>query len=344
MRALGFREHGDLGKVELLDLPEPRAGPGEVRVRIRAAAFNRLDLFTLAGIEGVKIPLPHILAGDGAGLVDEVGPGVARFSVGEKVLIDPSIADGTCEYCRRGLEPFCRDYKILGEHVNGTATELVVVPEVNVRRLPERLDFVEGGCCSLVFMTAYRALLVTGALQAGERVAIVGGGGGLNPAALEVARWKGAEVAVATRSADRAEKAQKLGAQRTVVYGPDLPLDRALWGLSDKRGFDLIFDCNGTPTVGLSTRALARGGRLVFCGGTAGSSVTFDVRPLFWRGASLRGSTMATRREYEEVLELLAQGKLRPVVDSIYPLEEGREALARLQSGGTFGKVVLKIG
>ncbi|MDE1822507.1 MAG: zinc-binding dehydrogenase [Euryarchaeota archaeon] len=343
MRGLGFREHGGLDRVELLDLPEPTAGPGQVKVRMRSASFNRLDLFTLEGMPGVTVPLPHILGGDGAGVVESVGEGVEGWRVGANVIVDPSLSDGTCEACRAGLEPFCRNYQILGEHRDGTAAEFCVVPAENLQPLPPSLDFVQGGCVSLVFMTAYRALLTTGGLQPGEQVAIVGGGGGLNTAAIQIARWRGAQVVVATRSEEHAEKAAKLGAHQTLVYGPEKPLDRGLWTLSGKKGVDVVFDCNGTATVPSSARALARGGRLVFCGGTSGPMVTVDLRPLFWRQASLRGSTMATRAEYREVLKLLASGALQPVVDSTYPLERGRDALEHLAKGSPFGKVVLTI-
>lgn len=343
MRALGFREHGGLEQVELLDLPEPVAGPGQVKVRMRAAAFNRLDLFTLNGMEGVAVPRPHVLAGDGAGEVAALGPEVEGFALGQRVLIDPSLPDGTCDVCRRGLEPYCKNYRILGEHVDGTAADFVSVPAANVRPLPSNLDFVQGGCASLVFMTAYRALLTVGELAPGERFAVVGGGGGLNTAAMQIAKWRGARVAVATRSAEHGEKALKLGVDEVAVYGTEKPLDKVLWQLSGKQGMDVVLDCNGTATVGRSARSLARGGRLVFCGGTSGPEVTVDVRPLFWRQASLRGSTMATRKEYSSVLDLLARGELRPVVDSVYPLERGREALSRIAGGDVFGKVALTV-
>lgn len=343
VRALGFRAHGGLEKVEVMDLPEPIPGPGEVKVRVRSAAFNRLDLFTLEGMAGVSIPVPHILAGDGAGTVEALGEGVQGLSKGQRVLIDPSLSCGTCEACTAGQEPYCRTYQILGEHRDGTAAEFSVVPRLNVQPLPSNLDFVQGGCVALVFMTAYRALKVVGELQPGEQVAIIGGGGGLNTAAVQVAKWRGAHVTVATRSKEHAEKAAALGADQTFVYGPEKPLDRGLWSLSGKKGMDVVLDCNGTSTVPTSVKALARGGRLVFCGGTSGPIVTLDVRPLFWRQASLRGSTMATRKEFLEVLKLLAEGSLRPVVDSTFPLEEGRKALEHLSRGSPFGKVTLTV-
>ncbi len=343
MRALGFRSHGGLEKIEVMDLPEPSAGPGQVKVRMRSSAFNRLDLFTLEGMAGVTVPLPHILGGDGAGTVETLGEGTEGLARGAKVIVDPSLSCGKCEACLAGQEPYCRDYQILGEHVNGTAAEFVVVPRVNVQPLPANLDFLSAGCVALVFMTAYRALTTVGELKAGERVAIIGGGGGLNTAALQVAKWRGAQVTVATRSKEHAEKASALGADQTLVYGPEKPLDRGLWALSGKKGMDVIFDCNGTSTVPTSVKALARGGRLVFCGGTSGPMITLDVRPLFWRQSSLRGSTMATRKEFLEVLALLAEGKLKPVVDSTFPLERGREALEHLARGSPFGKVTLSV-
>ena len=343
MRALGFREHGGLDRIEVLDLPEPSPGEGQVKVRMRSAGFNRLDLFTLEGLPGVAVPRPHILAGDGAGVVESVGPGVTGCAPGEMVLVDPSLSDGTCEACLAGLEPYCRNYQILGEHVNGTAAEFAVVPSVNVQPLPSSLDLVQGGCVALVFMTAYRALMVVGELRPGEQVAIVGGGGGLNTAAVQLAKWRGARVVVATRSPAHAEKVRALGADEVLVYGAEQPLDRGLWALSGKKGMDVVFDSNGTATVPTSSKSLARGGRLVFCGGTSGPMVSIDLRPLFWRQASLRGSTMATRKEFLEALQLLAQGKVRPVIDSTFPLEWGREALEHLSKGSPFGKVVLTI-
>ncbi len=343
MRALGFKEHGGLDRIEVLDLPEPKAGEGQVKVRMRTAGLNRLDLFTLEGLPGVTVPRPHILAGDGAGVIESVGPGVTGFSPGQKVLIDPSLSDGTCEACLAGMEPYCRNYQILGEHVNGTAAEFALVPAANVQPLPPNLDFVQGGCVALVFMTAYRALMVVGELRPGEQAAIVGGGGGLNTAAIQLAKWRGARVVVATRSPAHAEKVRALGADEVLVYGPQMPLDKGLWGLSGKKGLDVVFDCNGTATVPSSSKSLARGGRLVFCGGTSGPMVSIDLRPLFWRQASLRGSTMATRKEFLEALRLLAEGKVHPVVDSTFPLERGRQALEHLDQGSPFGKVVLTI-
>ncbi len=343
MRAFGFEQHGPLSNLRLLSLPEPTPGPGEVQIAVQVAGLNHLDLFTLEGMPGITVPLPHVLAGDGTGIIDRVGEGVDPARVGQRVLVDPSLADGTCEWCRRGLENFCSNYQIIGEHTNGTAAEYVVVPQGNAVPLPPRLDWVGGAGVALVFMTAWHALRTVGELQQGDTLAIIGAGGGLVTAAVQVGRYLGARTVVATRNAAKGEKTRALGADEVVVYGDDVPLSKALWAASGKRGFDVVFDSTGRATFTASARSLARGGRLVFCGGTTGPVVEIDLRGLFWRGASLRGSTMATRAEFHEVLRHLADGTLKPVVDRVFPLEEGPAAMERLAGGDVFGKVLLRV-
>jgi NADPH:quinone reductase-like Zn-dependent oxidoreductase len=343
VRGFGFKEHGDLSKLSLLDLPEPHAGPGQVRVAVRAAGLNHLDLFCLQGIQGIPIPLPHVIAADGSGTVDEVGAGVTSVKMGEKVLIDPNLSDGTCELCKRGQDVLCRNYGIVGEHTNGMASDFAVLPAINVVKLPERLDFVQGAAAPLVFLTAWRALMTVGELKEGESAAIIGAGGGLVTAAIQLAHWRGARVVVSTRSSEKGEKARKLGADEIIVPTADRPLAKGLWEASQKKGFDLVFDSTGTATFSSSMKAVARGGRFVFCGATTGASVEVDLRTVFWRNMSIRGSTMSNRSEFYSVLKLLAEGKVSPVLDSTFPLENGGEAMARLSKGDMFGKIVLKV-
>lgn len=343
MRGFGFAEHGGLERLAYVEIPAPVPGPGEVRVRVVAAAFNRLDRFTLEGIPGVPIERPHVLGSDGAGVVEAVGPGVTDLPVGRRVLLNPGIWDGSCEACRSGQEALCRNYRILGEHTQGTATELVCLPRRNVHLLPERMSFAEGAAAPLVFQTAWRALRTVGAVRAGDRVAIVGAGGGVATAAIQVAKQLGAVVAVASRSPAKEERARALGADAFVPFDAEHPLDRGLWQWSEKRGVDVIFDSVGAPTVPRSVRALARGGRVVVIGATAGPLVEVDLRTLFWRQASLRGSTMANAAEFAEVLELLAAGRLKAVVDSELPFDRADEAFRRFDAGDLFGKVVLDI-
>ncbi len=344
MRGFGFEEHGGLERLGFVEVPEPAPGPGEVRVALRAAAFNRLDRFTLAGIPGVPIARPHVLGSDGAGVVDRCGEGVHDVRPGQSVLLNPGIWDATCDACRRGDEALCRNYRIVGEHTQGTATRYVVVPERNVHPLPERLSFAEGAAAPLVFQTAWRAMKTVGAVRPGDRVAVIGAGGGVATAVVQVAKLLGARVVVASRSTAKAERARALGSDDTVVFDDsERPLDRVLWQWSEKNGVDVVFDSVGAPTIPRSVRSVARGGRVVVIGATAGPVAEVDLRTLFWRQASIRGSTMAGAEEFREVLGHLAAGRLRPVIDSDRPLDQAVEAFRRFDASDLFGKIVVTV-
>jgi NADPH:quinone reductase-like Zn-dependent oxidoreductase len=340
-RGFGFEDHGGLDRLRFVDVPEPVPGPDEVRVRVRAAAFNRLDRFTLEGIPGVAVERPHILGSDGSGVVDRVGVGVTDLTIGTKVLLNPGIWDATCDACRAGQEALCRNYRILGEHTQGSVTSFVSLPRRNVHGLPPSMSFAEGAAAPLVFQTAWRALRTVAAVGPGERVAIVGAGGGVATAAIQVAKLLGATVAVASRSPAKEARARALGADAFLVFDEEHPLDRALWQWSEKRGVDAILDSVGAPTVPRSIRALARAGRVVVIGATAGPLAEIDLRTLFWRQASIRGSTMASSREFDEVLGHLREGRLRAVIDSELPFERAEEAFRRFDAGDLFGKVVV---
>ncbi len=343
MRGFGFLEHGDVDRLRFVEVPEPEPGPGEVRIRLRAAAFNRLDRFTLAGIPGVPVALPHVLGSDGAGTVDRLGPGAVGVREGDEVLLNPGIWDGVCDACVAGNEALCRNYRIVGEHTQGTAAPYVVVPARNVHPRPERLSWAEAAAVPLVFQTAWRAIATVGALRAGERLAVIGSGGGVVPAVIQIGRLLGARVVVAARSRAKEAAVRGLGADEFVVFDADRPLDRVLWAASEKRGFDVVFDSVGAPTLPRSIRALARGGRAVVVGATAGPVAEIDVRTLFWRQASIRGSTMADAGEFREVLGHLGAGRLQAVIDSVRPLDEAAEAFRRFEAPDLAGKIVLTV-
>jgi NADPH:quinone reductase-like Zn-dependent oxidoreductase len=341
MRGFGFAQHGGFDRLGYVDIPEPSPGPGEVRVRVRAAAFNHLDQFTLAGIPGVPIVLPHVLGSDGAGTVDRVGEDVHDLALGSKVLLNPGMWDGTCPACRASQEALCRNYRILGEHTQGSATTFVVVPRRNVHPLPQRMSFVEGAAAPLVFLTAWRALATVGGVRPGDRVAVVGAGGGVATAAVQVAKLLGARVAVTSRSAAKEAQVRALGADEFLAISESRPLDRALWEWSEKNGVDVVLDSVGAPTLARSVRALARAGRAVVIGASAGPSVELDVRTLFWRQASVRGSTMSSAGEFAAVYEHLAAGHLRAVVDSSHRFDDAVAAFHRFEAADLFGKIVV---
>jgi len=324
-----------------VEIPEPEPGPGEVRVRVRAAAFNRLDRFTLGGIPGVAVDRPHVLGSDGAGTVDRVGDSVTDLAPGTNVLINPGLWDGSCDACRAGHEALCRNYRIVGEHTQGTATTFVVVPRRNVRALPSSMSFADGAAAPLVFQTAWRALRTIAAVRPGETVAVVGAGGGVATAVVQVAKLLGATVVVASRNPAKEPRVRSLGADAFLAIDDERPLDKQLWQWSEKRGVDVVFDSVGAPTIPRSVRALARGGRVVVIGATSGPVAEVDLRTLFWRQASIRGSTMADAREFDEVVAHLGSGRLRAVIDSELPFDRAEEAFRRFESPDLFGKIVV---
>jgi NADPH:quinone reductase-like Zn-dependent oxidoreductase len=343
MIGFGFQDHGGPDRLMDVKIPEPTPGPGEVRIEIEAAAFNRLDDFVLHGIPGVPIERPHVLGSDCSGRVEALGAGVADLRAGTPIMVNPALWDGTCEACRSGLECLCRNFRIVGEHTQGTATRFLVVPRRNLHVRPDHLDSGGAAAMPLVFQTAYRALATVGELHSGQRLAIVGAGGGVATAAIQIGKLLGATIAVLSRNPAKAERALALGADAVMVLSEERPLDSQLWDWSEKKGVDVIFDSVGAPTLPRSLRALARGGRVVVIGATAGSEVKIDLRPLFWRQGSIRGTTMATKAEFDRVMELIRDGRLKPVVDHEFAWAQRRLAWDRFSSPDLFGKVVLNL-
>jgi NADPH:quinone reductase-like Zn-dependent oxidoreductase len=344
MRGLTISAHGGLEQIEHrddLEMPALR-GDGDVRIRMRAAALNHLDLFLLKGLPGVSITPPWVLGADGTGVIESVGSAVTSVAVGDSVVINPGISDRTCEYCLAGEQPLCPRFGILGEHLPGTMAEYVVVPAVNVLPIPADTDLAEAAAFTLATLTAYRMLVTRAQLRAGERVLIWGIGGGVAIAALQIAKMLGAHVTVTSGSDDKLARAAALGADDTINHR-DVDVGRIVRSRTEKKGVDVVVDSVGEATWTQSLTALGRRGRLVTCGGTSGPMVTTDVRKLFWNQWSILGSTMGNDAEFAAVVELFRQGKLAPPIDRVYPMSEGRDAFARLEHGEQFGKLVVRM-
>jgi len=324
------------------DYPDPVPGPDQVVVRLHAAGLNHLDLFVREGIPTLKLALPHVLGADGAGHVATVGSDVTDLEVGDRVVLDPGIPCGHCEYCRRGEDSLCVEYKILGEHLPGTYAELVAVPASNALKIPTDLGFEAAAAAPLVFGTAWRMLVSRAAVRPGEDVLILGAGSGLSTAAIQIAKLAGATVFVTSSSDEKLQKAKALGADVLVNY-KSMPWSKAVWELTGRRGVDVIVDHVGQATFKDSVRSLRKGGRVVVPGATTGPMLELDARYIFWRQLSILGSTMANRREFEEVMKLVFMGRLKPVVDRVFPLEQAGAAHEYLGRGEQFGKVVLAI-
>lgn len=348
MRALTISAHGGLERLEYrTDLPEPGlTAPTDVRVRVHAAALNHLDLFVLSGLPNVTITAPWIMGADAAGVIDRVGSAVAHVAVGDFVLINPGISDGTCAYCRAGEQPLCVRYQLLGEHRSGTLAEYIVVPGANARAVPAPSDggptAAAAAAFTLVTLTAWRMVVTRARVAPGEDVLIWGIGGGVALAALQIAKARGARVWVTSSSDAKLARATALGADVTLNH-TTVDVAREVRAGTGKRGVDVVLDSVGAATWTQSLAALGRAGRLVTCGGTSGAVVETDVRRLFWNQWTLLGSTMGNDAEFDAVVAEYAAGRLQPVIDGVYPLADGRSAFARLASGAQFGKIVVGV-
>jgi NADPH:quinone reductase-like Zn-dependent oxidoreductase len=343
VRALTISAHGGLERLEVRDdvpMPELRAAT-DVRIRVRAAALNHLDLFVLHGLPGVTIVPPWVVAGDACGIVDAVGSGVNGLSTGDVVIINPGISDRTCVYCQEGEHSLCLRFKILGEHLPGTAAEYVVVPAANVRRIPPTSDASVAAAFALATLTAWRMVHTRAKVRDGERVLIWGIGGGVAIAALQICKRVGAEVWVTSGSDEKLARAKQLGADHTLNTGEDVP--GTIRKGTAKAGVDVVIDNVGQATWSRSLQVLGKRGRLVTCGATSGPMAEVDIRRLFWNQWTILGSTMGNDAEFDAIIGEFRAGRLHPPVDSVWALEQGRGAFERLESAEQFGKVVLTI-
>ena len=346
MRALTIHAHGGLDQLRIRDdLAKPElTHPDEVRVRVVAAALNHLDLFVLAGIPGVKLTTDFALGSDGAGIIEAIGSNVVGLTVGDRVVINPGIVDRTCqcEYCRDGDQPLCLTYGILGEHRPGTLADYIVIPAANARVIPSSISFEEAAAFPLATLTAWRMMTTRAQVKAGEDVLIWGIGGGVALACLQIAKLLGATAWVTSGSDAKLKRAQSLGADHLLNHR-EVEVGRAMRAATGKRGANVVIDSVGEKTWPQSLVALGKRGRLVTCGGTSGPMVQVDVRRMFWNQWTLMGSTMGNDAEFAAITDALSQGKLRPPVDSVFALENARDAFARLESGDQFGKVVIRL-
>ena len=328
---------------DVADAPVPQAG--EVRVAIRAAALNHLDLFVAGGMPGSALRFPHVVGADGAGVVESVGSGVTAVRPGDRVLLNPGVSDYTCEFCHAGEHSLCVAFRLLGEHLPGTMAELVTVPARNVAPMPTpspELSWPEAAAFSLVTLTAWRMVVTRAQVKAGETVLVWGIGGGVSLTALRIAKLLGARV-IATSSDDaKLAEARRLGADATLNHRTQ-KVSQEVRALTQKRGVEVVVENVGEAVWDESLRCLKRGGRLVTCGATSGPQVTMDLRRVFWHHWTIMGSTMGNAREYGEIVRRLGQGELRPIVDRVYPLAEARKAYERLAKGEQLGKVVVTL-
>jgi NADPH:quinone reductase-like Zn-dependent oxidoreductase len=342
VKAIQFQQHGGPEVLKYTDVPDPVVRPNEVLVRVRACALNRLDLWVRQGIPGVPIPLPHIPGSDVAGEIVKIGAEVTTVRVGQRVVLAPGVTCGKCAACLAGLDNRCRQFTNLGYMIDGGCAELVRAPEVNCLPYPENLSFEQAAAVPLVFQTAWHMLLARAELQPGEDVLILGAGSGVGVAAIQIAKFFGARVIATAGTDEKLAKARDLGADH-VINHKSQKIRNEVRRITGKRGVDVVFEHVGTATWDESLASLAPSGRLVTCGATTGYDAKVDLRFLFSRQLSLLGSYMGTKSELRTVMKLVAEGRLKPIVDRVFPLAEAAAAHAYLESGAQFGKVVLTV-
>ena len=340
MKALYFEQHGELDVVKYGDVPDPKPGPNDVLIRVRACALNFLDIWVRRGWPGLKLEMPHWCGADISGEIVEVGEQVTGWQVGQRVVVDPGVNLFEDEFTSRGIDSVSPGYHVLGEHLRGGAAEYLKIGANSLAAIPDEIDFAEAAAPLLVSLTAWRMLVHQAGLRAGESVLVVGAGGGVNSIAIQIAKMAGAFVYVVAGNPEKAERARQLGA--------DVVLDRSQvnWGkeiykLTSRRGVDVVVDNVGKATIMTSMQAVARGGSIVIVGNTSGPQAEIDIRFIFGKQISLIGSTMGSHQDFKDVLKLLWAGKLKPVIHQVMPLSEGREAYRIMEEGRHFGKIVL---
>lgn len=341
MKAALFHEHGGPEVIEAGEVPVPEPGPGQVRVAVRAASLNHLDLFVRKGGLPLEIPKPHIGGADAAGVVDRVGAGVEGIQEGTPVVVDPSLHYDAYFDTPPGPDLPAPEFQIVGEHLPGGLAEYICVPAENLLQIPDTVTFSTAAAAGLVSVTAWRGLFTRGGLRAGERVLVTGGSGGVATMAVQMAQLAGAEVFAVTSGPENVERVRELGAHH-VHDRLEEDFSRAVWDATGRRGVHLVLDSAGEAVLPAALRSLAPQGRLVTYGATTGPALEADVRLIFWKQLSVVGSTMGTPTEFRRAMELVFGGRIRPVIQHELSLEETRRGHELLEAGDVFGKIVVR--
>ncbi len=356
MKAVLFRQHGGPEALEYTDFPTPEPKPGEALIHLHAAALNRMDVMVRNGWPGLKLEMPHINGADGSGEVvalsndteNDVSEVPAIWSrqrdinVGDHVVLNANLGCGRCEFCLDGKDNMCLQWHLLGETVRGTYAEFVSLPIKQLYRLPKDFDLHQAAAAALVYQTAWHSLVKRGNLQKDETVLIVGAGGGVNTASVQIAKWIGAQVVIVGSDAKKLQMAESLGADLLIDRSREADWSKAVFVATNKRGVDIVVDNVGI-TFMQSLRALRKGGRLLTVGNSGGPKFEIDNRYLFAKHLSIIGSTMSTLSEFKEVMDLIVTGKLKPVMDKTFPLKDAAIAQERLWRNENFGKITLDI-
>jgi NADPH:quinone reductase-like Zn-dependent oxidoreductase len=341
MKAVILEQHGGPEVLRVAEMPEPAIGDRDVLVRVRAVALNHLDLWVRSGLPGRSVAFPHIPGSDISGEVAKIGAAVTNAKVGERVLLAPGVSCGRCEQCLAGRDNFCAEYVLFGRQIFGGYAEFVRSPGVNAIPIPGNLSFEEAAAIPLVFLTAWHMLFNRARLCPAETVLVIAGGSGVGSAAIQIAKAAGARVIATAGSEPKLAKARELGADETLLHTGEFA--REVKKLTGGRGVDVVFEHVGAATWDQSVFSLKPGGRLVTCGATTGFESKLNINYLFSRQLSILGSFMGFKSDLFAALELFKRGMLKPVIDTVFPLDRAADAHRRLENREQFGKVVLSV-
>lgn len=343
MKALYISEHGSPDVLTYGDLPEPDIGPNEIKVRVRACAINRVDVFTRLGVRGTRLGLdqPHILGGDAAGDVVEVGHEVTRVRVKDRVVINPKITCNQCQFCIAGEDELCTSPRMLGSTTNGSYAELVKAPAINAIRLPDSLSYDQAAALPTVFMPSWNILVRRAQLRPSETALILSASSGVGTAAIQIAKKVlGARVIATTSTNEKADKARALGADEVIVYSLE-DIEKSVRALTDGRGVDVVLDHVGADFWPAASRSLAPGGRYGICGVTTGYKSELQMGLLFLRNQTVFGVFMGRKDDLRQIVDLAGKGVIRSVIHDSFPLSDAAVAHKLLESQGFFGKLIL---
>jgi NADPH:quinone reductase-like Zn-dependent oxidoreductase len=341
MKAAIFRQHGGPEVLEYADVPDPRMRADEVIIQVKACALNHLDIFVRRGMPGIKIPVPHILGNDIAGVVRDVGELVTWAKPGDEVMVHPGVSCGHCEACLSGQDNLCREYDIIGYRRDGGYAELVAVPGVNIFPKPPQLSWEEAAALPLVTVTAWHMLITRANVQPGEDVLVHAAGSGVGSVAIQIAKLRGARVITTASTDEKLAKARDLGADVTINYTQE-EWPKEVRRVTDRKGVDVVVEHTGAATWPGSISSLKNNGRLVTCGATSGYDAHTDLRQVFYRHLTLLGSFMGSKAELLEAMKFVREGKIHAVVDRVLPLSEARRAHELIEDRAQFGKIVLR--
>ncbi|MHC4118611.1 MAG: zinc-binding dehydrogenase [Planctomycetota bacterium] len=343
MRAALIREHGGPDRVRVEQVPEPKCAEDEVILEVRSAGLNHLDIWVRKGRGGDRLSEPHILGSDAAGVVIAAGERAHGVSVGDEVVLNPGLSCGGCDYCNRGQQSECVSFGIVGLSRPGTFAERVAVPASNVCPKPSHMSFHEAGAFVLSHLTAWRMLMTRAQLKPGQTVLIHGIGGGVALCALQLAKLAGAEVIVTSSSDEKLQRASGIGADHTINYRTVKDVARCAKDITSGVGVDIIVDTVGAATWPIDFSTARRGGKIVLCGVTSDAEAVTDLRTLYWNQLTIMGSTMGSHEDFHQMVKAVARAKIRPVIDSVAPLENVTDAMGKMESAEQFGKLVLEV-